>query len=73
MFFCGFKRVKFVRFINEERTEIVGKYLSGKYEYKALAKKYGITCKIVESMVRKYKKIGTTIAEPKGRKPLCCY
>lgn len=61
------KGQKFIRFTNEERTEIVGKYLSGKYGYRALAKEYGISWKTVESMVRKYRKTGTTITEQKGR------
>ena len=61
------KGQKFIRFTDEERTEIVGKYLSGKYGYKSLAKKYDISWKTVESMVRKYKRTGTTITEQKGR------
>ena len=64
------KGQKFIRFTNEERTEIVGKYLSGKYGYRALAKEYGISWKTVESMVRKYRKTGTTITEQKGRQDL---
>lgn len=61
------KGQKFMRFTDEERTEIVGKYLSGKYGYKSLAKEYDISWKTVESMVRKYKRTGTTIAGQKGR------
>ena len=61
------KGQKFIRFTDEERTEIVGKYLSGKYGYKSLAKEYDISWKTVETMVRKYKRTGTTIAEQKGR------
>ena len=61
------KGQKFIRFTNEGRAEIVGKYLSGKYGYKSLAKEYGISWKTVESKVRKYKRTGTTIAKPKGR------
>ena len=51
------KGQKFIRFTDEERTEIVGKYLSGKYGYKSLAKEYDISWKTVESMVRKYKRL----------------
>ena len=61
------KGQKFRKFSNEERTEIVGKYLSGKYGYKSLAKEYNISFKTVETMVRKYRKTGTTIANHKGR------
>lgn len=55
-FYHGKKSQKFIKFTDEERTEIVGKYLSGKYGYKSLANEYGISWKKVESMVRKYKK-----------------
>ena len=61
------KGQKFIRFSDEEWTEIVNKYLSGKYGYHALANEYGISWKTVESMVRKYRKTRTTIAEQKGR------
>ena len=61
------KGQKFTRFTDEERTEIVYKYLSGKYGYKLLAKEYGISWKTVESMIRKYRRTGTTISEQKGR------
>ena len=61
------KGQKFIRFTDEERTEIVGKYLSGKYSYTTLANEYGISRKTVESMIRKYRNTGTTIALQKGR------
>ena len=61
------KGQKFIRFTDEERTEIVGKYLSGKHSYTTIANEYGISRKTVESMVRKYRKTGTTIAVQKGR------
>ena len=61
------KGQKFIRFTDEERTEIVGKYLAGKGGYRALAREYGISWKTVESMIRKYRKTGTTISEQKGR------
>ena len=61
------KGQKFIKFTDKERTEIVEKYLSGQYEYKSLAKEYGISWKTVESMVRKYRKTGTTISVQKGR------
>ena len=60
------KGQKFKKFTNEERTEIVNKYLSGKYSYERVAKEYQISWKTVESMVRKYKTTGTTRALPKG-------
>ena len=61
------KGQKFNKFTDEERTEIVGKYLSGNYGYHSLANEYGISWKTVESMVRKYRKTGTTFSSPKGR------
>lgn len=60
------KGQKFRKFTNEEREEIVSKYLSGKYSYEQVAKEYQISWKTVESMVRKYKNTGTTRALPKG-------
>ena len=41
------------------------KFTSGKYGYRLLAKGYDISWKTVESMVRKYKKTGTTITKQK--------
>lgn len=64
-FSYGFKRAKFIRFTEEERTEIVGQYLSGQGSYKSIAKDRGISWKIVESMVRKYRNTGTTISKQK--------
>ena len=61
------KGQKFIRFTDEERTEIVGQYLSGQSSYRSIAKERGISWKTVESMVRKYRNTGTTIAEQKGR------
>ena len=61
------KGQKFLRFTDEERYEIVNKYLSNKYSYKSLAKEYGISWKTVETMVRKYRETGTTISLQKGR------
>ena len=61
------KGQKFKKFTDEERTEIVSKYISGKYGYKNLANEYGISWKTVESMVRKFKKTGLTIKDKKGR------
>ena len=61
------KGQKFKTFTNEERTEIVNKYMSGKYSYAILAKEYNISWKTVESMVRKFKKTGLTIKDKKGK------
>ena len=58
---------KFRRYTDDERTEIVNKYLSGKYGYETLAKEYGISWRTVESMVRKYRNTGLTISAQKGR------
>ena len=48
-------------------TEIVGKYLSGKYSYATLADEYGISWNTIHTMVRKYRNTGTTISAQKGR------
>lgn len=56
IFIMATKWQKFKTFANEERTEIVNKYMSGKYSYAILAKEYNISWKTVESMVRKFKK-----------------
>ena len=61
------KGQKFRKFTNEERKEIVSKYLSGKYSYEQVAKEYQISWKTIESMVRKFKKTGLTIKDKKGR------
>ena len=61
------KNQKFIRYTDEERAEIVNKYLSGKYGYGSLAKEYNISRKTVESMVRKYRKTGITFSIQKGR------
>ena len=56
-FLMASKGQKFRRFSDEERTEIVNKYLSGKYSYQTLANEYGISWCTVH----------TTISEQKGR------
>lgn len=61
------KGQKFRTFTNEERFEIVEKYMSGKYSYVTLAKEYDISWKTVETFVRKYKQTGITIKEKQGR------
>ena len=66
-FLMASKGQKFRRFSDEERTEIVGKYLSGKYSYTTLADEYGISRNTINTMVRKYRNTGTTISEQKGR------
>ena len=60
------KGQKFIRFSDEERTEIVGKYLSGKYSYTSLANEYGISRDTIHTMVRKYRNTGTTISARRG-------
>ena len=61
------KGQKFKSYSNEERTEIVLKYNSGKYSYVSLAKEYNISHKTVETIIRKYKQTGLTIKDKKGR------
>lgn len=61
------KGQKFIRFTDEERTEVVGQYLSGQCFYKSIAKDRGVSWKTIESMVRKYRNTETTISEQKGR------
>jgi transposase len=63
----GKKGQKYSKFTDEERTEIVKKYIKGNSTYKMIADEYGMSWKTVETMVRKYRTTGTTIAEPKGR------
>lgn len=65
--FMATKGQKFKSYTNEERTEIVTKYLSGKYSYASLANEYKISWKTIESMVRKYRQTGLTIKDKKGR------
>ena len=66
-FLMASKGQKFRRFSDEERTEIVNKYLSGKYSYQTLANEYGISWCTVHTMVVKYQKTDSTISEQKGR------
>ena len=62
------KGQKFRQYTNEQRAAIVNEYLNEKCGYKYIAKKYNISWKTVESMVRKYRKTGTTIRNsPPGR------
>ena len=61
------KGQKYKSFSNEERTEIINKYISGKYSYAILAKEYTASWKSIESMVRKYKQTGLTFKDKKGR------
>lgn len=61
------KGQKFKKFTDEEKTEIVYKYLSGKYSYTKLANEYKISRKTFESMIRKYRRTGTTMEEKHGR------
>ena len=62
------KGQKFRKYTDEERTEIVSKYLSGEYHtYVELANEYGMSWKTVQTMVTKYKKTGTTFSIQKGR------
>ena len=62
------KGQKFRRFTDEEREKIVKEYLEEMCGYKYIARKYTISWKTVESMVRKYRKTGTTIRKsPPGR------
>jgi transposase-like protein len=60
------KGQKFRKFTDEERAKIVGKYLKSN-TYERIAKEYDISCKTDESMVRKYRKTGTTIIEKRDR------
>ena len=43
------KGQKFKTFTNEERTEIVNKYMSGKYSYVILAKEYNIPVSTIKT------------------------
>ena len=61
------KGQKFRKFTDEERTEIVNKYLSAKYSYVTLAKEYGMSKETVHTMIRNYKITGTTFSKVKGK------
>ena len=58
---------KFLKFSDDERNEIVNKYIKGGTSYQTIANEYCISPKTVESMVRKYRESGTTIAKRRGR------
>ena len=66
-FTMALKCQKFIHFADEERTEIVGKYLSGKYSYITLADEYGISWNTIHTMVRKYRNTGTTLSAQRGK------
>lgn len=61
------KGQKFKSYSNEERKEIVKKYMSGKYSYAKIADEYNISWKTVETFARKYKQTGLTTKEHKGK------
>ena len=61
------KGQKFKSFTDEERTEIINKYISGQGSYGSIALEYKISKKTVESMVRKYQQTGLTIKDKRGR------
>lgn len=66
MFSSSSKGQKFRRFSDEERTEIVNKYLSGKYSYQILINEYGISgVQFILWLLNTIKL--TTISEQKGR------
>ena len=51
------KGQKFKSFTNEERTEIVSKYMSGKYSYSTLAKEYNIEVPRLKSLYDQLKNL----------------
>ena len=61
------KGQKFMKYTDEERTEIVNQYLSGKGSYRSIAKERGISWKTVEGIIRKYRQTGLTFKEKRGR------
>ena len=69
------KGQKFRKFTNEEREEIVSKYLSGKYSYEQVAKEYDISGGMLRGWIIKYNKEGLGALENKKKpgNPLCKY
>ena len=61
------KGQKFNHYSDEQRTEIVNKYLSGKYSYSLLAKDYNISRNSIVKILRKYRITGLSIKDKKGR------
>ncbi len=61
------KGQKFNHYSDEQRTEIVNKYLSGKYSYSLLAKDYNISRNSIVTILRKYRITGLSIKDKKGR------
>lgn len=62
------KGQKFRIFTNEEREEIIQKYINGNCSYQSLANEYNINPKTVQTMVLKYRKTGiTSKLKPPGR------
>ena len=62
------KGQKFQRYTDEEKAKIISEYLEGKESLKSITEKYGITNKkTVLKWLKKYKNIGTTNNDKRGR------
>lgn len=61
------KGQKFNKYDEKTREKITMEYINGKGSYKYLSKKYKISCKTIETWVRKYKKQGNLIHLKRGR------
>jgi transposase-like protein len=62
------KGQKFRKYNDKERESICLEYINGKGTYGSLAKKYNMSCKTINTWVRKYRRQGTTLQlKPKGR------
>lgn len=62
------KGQKFKTFTNEERAEIVSKYMSGKYSYAILAKEYNISWKTGKERYEILKKYRTFLKAQREKK-----
>lgn len=61
------KGQRFNHYSDEQRTEIVNKYLSRKYSYSLLAKDYNISRNSIATILRKYRVTGLSIKDKQGR------
>ena len=66
-FLMAKKGQKFYKFSDELRTEIVNKYLSGKYSHALLAKEYNVSKNSISTILRKYRLTGLAVKGKKGR------
>lgn len=61
------KGQKFREYSNEERENIVTKYLSGNCSYNILAREYQVSRNTIVSIIRKFNTTGNTKKSKRGR------